>query len=62
MSWMVIGDGCSQDTVGNCKGVINVTCYKCIPHFSKVRFYYAIMQIFITKALSTCIYLITIYI
>ena len=25
------------------------------PYFSKVRFYYAIMQIFITKALSTCI-------
>ena len=42
MSWMVIGDGCSQDTVGNCKeGVINFTCYKCIPYFSKVIFCYA---------------------
>ena len=58
---MVIGDGCSQDTVGNCKeGVINCTCYKCIPYFSKLIFCYAIIFV-ITKALSTLLYLIMIY-
>ena len=51
---MVIGDGCSQDTVGNCKeGVINCTCYKCIPYFSKLIFCYAIIFVIRPRVLNS---------